>query len=138
MCLLLVLHFQPFFLHWPLTVLMKQTRETVCAVEQSILLRCLWQNHSEVDLIKLFWSKFTYFWYARSFRGTERNIFNGKIVQLTKKCELIYCKKVYEIDSSFCLVQLTFKQALSTITEARFFVIFCSHYHHLSQSSKSD
>ncbi len=33
---------------------MKQTREAVCAVEQSILLRCLWQNHSEVDLIKLF------------------------------------------------------------------------------------
>ncbi len=31
-----------FFLRWPLTVLMKQTRQAVCAVKQSILLRCLW------------------------------------------------------------------------------------------------
>jgi hypothetical protein len=31
-----------FFLQWPLTVLMKQTRQEVCAFKQSILLRCLW------------------------------------------------------------------------------------------------
>ena len=31
-----------FFLLWPLTVLMKQTRQAVCIVKQSILLRCLW------------------------------------------------------------------------------------------------
>ncbi len=31
-----------FFLLWPLTVLMKQTRQAVCAIKQSILLRCLW------------------------------------------------------------------------------------------------
>ncbi len=30
------------FLLWPLTVLMKQTRQAVWAVKQSILLRCLW------------------------------------------------------------------------------------------------
>ncbi len=30
------------FLLWPLTVLMKQTRQVVCTVKQSILLRCLW------------------------------------------------------------------------------------------------
>ncbi len=36
--------FQPcfsFFLLWPLTVLMKQTRQTVHTIKQSILLRCL-------------------------------------------------------------------------------------------------
>jgi hypothetical protein len=31
-----------FFLLWLLTVLMKQTRQAVCAIKQSILLRCLW------------------------------------------------------------------------------------------------
>jgi hypothetical protein len=31
-----------FFLLWPSTVLMQQTRQAVCAVKQSILLRCLW------------------------------------------------------------------------------------------------
>ncbi len=30
------------FLLWPLTVLMKQTRQAVHAIKQSILLRCLW------------------------------------------------------------------------------------------------
>ncbi len=30
------------FLLQPLTVLMKQTRQAVCAIKQSILLRCLW------------------------------------------------------------------------------------------------
>jgi hypothetical protein len=30
------------FLLWPLTVLMKQTRQVVCAIKQSILFRCLW------------------------------------------------------------------------------------------------
>jgi hypothetical protein len=29
------------FLRWPLTVLMKQARQAVCAFKQSILLRCL-------------------------------------------------------------------------------------------------
>ncbi len=33
-----------------LTVLMKQTRQAVCAVEQSIFLRCLWLEHSEWNL----------------------------------------------------------------------------------------
>ncbi len=35
-----------FFLLRSLTVLMKQTRQAVCAVKQSILLRCLWKNTS--------------------------------------------------------------------------------------------
>jgi hypothetical protein len=42
------LAFFSFFLMWPLTVLMKQTRQAVHAIKQSILLRCLWleyQNH---------------------------------------------------------------------------------------------
>jgi len=30
------------FLWWPLTVLMKQARQAVCAFKQSILVRCLW------------------------------------------------------------------------------------------------
>ncbi len=43
MCLLLAPVFQGFFfLWWPLTVLMKQTRQVVHAFVQSILLRCLW------------------------------------------------------------------------------------------------
>ncbi len=42
MCPLLAAVFQGFFLWWPLTVLMKQTRQAVCAFKQSILLRCLW------------------------------------------------------------------------------------------------
>ncbi len=33
------------FLLWPLTVLMKQTRQAVCTIKQSILLRCLWTDH---------------------------------------------------------------------------------------------
>jgi hypothetical protein len=43
MCPLLALVFVGFFF-WlqPLTVLMKQTRQAVRAVKQSILLRCLW------------------------------------------------------------------------------------------------
>ncbi len=55
---------QPSFLLWPLTVLMKQTRQAVHAVKQSILLRCLWleetmktnllsQSHSEMILLVL-------------------------------------------------------------------------------------
>ncbi len=42
MCWLLAPVFQGFFLLWPLTVLMKQTRQAVCTFKQSILLRCLW------------------------------------------------------------------------------------------------
>jgi len=36
--------FSPFLLQ-PLTVLMKQTRQAVCAIKQSILLICLWDKH---------------------------------------------------------------------------------------------
>ncbi len=36
-----------FILLWPLTVQMKQTRQAVCAVEQSILLRCLCMPSSQ-------------------------------------------------------------------------------------------
>ncbi len=43
-----------FFSLLPLTVLMKQTRQVVHAIKQSILLRCLW-----VNLINLFWHKLT-------------------------------------------------------------------------------
>ncbi len=45
MCPLLVPGFQGFFfpfLMQTLTVLMKQTRQAVCAIKQSITLRCLW------------------------------------------------------------------------------------------------
>ncbi len=38
MCLLLVPGFQGFFFMWPLTVLMKQARQAVYAIEQSIYL----------------------------------------------------------------------------------------------------
>jgi len=44
MCLILAPVFQGFFLFfwlWPLTVLMKQTWQAVCAFKQSLLLRCL-------------------------------------------------------------------------------------------------
>jgi hypothetical protein len=30
------------FLGWPLTVLMKKTRQAICTFKQSILLRCIW------------------------------------------------------------------------------------------------
>jgi hypothetical protein len=45
MCVLLAPVFQVFFFHflqWPLTVLMKQTKQAVLTFKQSILLRCLW------------------------------------------------------------------------------------------------
>ncbi len=42
MCPLLAPVFQGFFLQWPLTVLMKQSRQAVCVFKLSILLRCLW------------------------------------------------------------------------------------------------
>ncbi len=45
MCPLLAPGFQgffSFFFMWPLTVLMKQTRQVVFTIKQSILLRCLW------------------------------------------------------------------------------------------------
>ncbi len=45
MCPILAPVFQGFFfffLRWPLTVLMKQTRQAVRAFKQSILFRCLW------------------------------------------------------------------------------------------------
>jgi hypothetical protein len=42
MCPLLASVFQGFFLLQPLTVLIEQTRQVVCTVKQSILLRCLW------------------------------------------------------------------------------------------------
>jgi len=38
-----------FFLLCPLTVLMKQTRRAVCAVKQSILLRCLCKTAGDID-----------------------------------------------------------------------------------------
>jgi len=40
------------FLWWPLTELMKQTRQVVCAFKQSILLRCLWFYPKDVLLFK--------------------------------------------------------------------------------------
>jgi hypothetical protein len=48
MCPLLVPLLIGFFLLRPLTVLMKQARQAVCAVKQSILLRCLWMNPWEL------------------------------------------------------------------------------------------
>jgi hypothetical protein len=52
MCPLLAPIFQGFFfLQWPLTVLMKQTRQAVCAFKQSILLRCLWIILPRFELI---------------------------------------------------------------------------------------
>jgi hypothetical protein len=42
-----------FFLAVALTVLMKQTMQTVCAVKQSILLRCLFNQLKVNSLIKL-------------------------------------------------------------------------------------
>jgi hypothetical protein len=46
MCLLLaqlvIGFFSFFFLLRPLKVLMKQTRQAVCTIKQSIILRCLW------------------------------------------------------------------------------------------------
>jgi hypothetical protein len=58
MCPLLAPVFQGFFLWWPLTVLMKQTRQAVHAFKKSILLRCLWS-------LLLGWSLVT------AFQGTE-------------------------------------------------------------------
>ncbi len=49
MCLLLAPGFQGFFflfLMWPLTVLMKQTRQAVCAIKQSIYLDVYGPNHA--------------------------------------------------------------------------------------------
>jgi len=40
------LAFFSFFLLWPLTELMKQTRQAVCAIKQSRFLRCLWESTS--------------------------------------------------------------------------------------------
>ena len=52
----------PFFLLRPLTVLMKQTRQAVCAIKQYILLRCLWprctlqSNRQKAIVIAFPWS----------------------------------------------------------------------------------
>jgi hypothetical protein len=43
---LLALDFKASILLQPLTVLMKQTRQAVCAVKHSILPRCLWSQHT--------------------------------------------------------------------------------------------
>ncbi len=40
-----------FFLLRPLTVLMKQTRQVLCTIKQSILLRCLWCNSTRHKLL---------------------------------------------------------------------------------------
>jgi hypothetical protein len=51
MCLLLAPHLKPFylfFLLWLLTVLMRQIRQPVHAINQSIFLRCLWVNPMEL------------------------------------------------------------------------------------------
>ncbi len=50
------LAFFSFFLLWPLTVLMKQTRQAVHAVKRFILLRCLWLCQSTVALKTVQWS----------------------------------------------------------------------------------
>jgi len=44
MCQLLALPLRWAFLQWPLTVLTRQTWQAVHAINQSILLRCLWFN----------------------------------------------------------------------------------------------
>ncbi len=44
------LAFFSFFVLWPLTVLMRQTRQAVCTIKQSILLRCIWKHLSGAQL----------------------------------------------------------------------------------------
>ncbi len=44
MCRLLALPLRRPFLRWPPTVLARQTRQAVCAINQSIFLRCLWNK----------------------------------------------------------------------------------------------
>ncbi len=39
----------PAFLQRPLTLLTKQTRLVVCAINQSIFLRCLWSNYIGIE-----------------------------------------------------------------------------------------
>ncbi len=39
------------FLLWPLTVLMKQTRQVVHAIKQRILLRCLCMEHQNKEIL---------------------------------------------------------------------------------------
>ncbi len=53
-CLLLVPHFFPFFffLLWPLTILMRQTRQALHAINQSIFLRCLWCGCMCIQCVK--------------------------------------------------------------------------------------
>jgi len=41
LCLLLALAFQSLFLQWPLTVLTRQTRQTVLAIKQSMFLNMM-------------------------------------------------------------------------------------------------
>jgi hypothetical protein len=69
MCQLLAPVFQGFFfLLRPLTVLIKQTRQAIHAVRQSILLRCLWftyvrkmfiKSTTGVNMLKLFYKSLT-------------------------------------------------------------------------------
>ncbi len=55
------------FFQWPLTVLMNQTRQAVCAFKQSILLRCLWYQHSQR------WVCSTYKWDLSSITKCDQN-----------------------------------------------------------------
>jgi hypothetical protein len=45
-----LLFFLYLFLLWPLTVPMKQTRQEVCTIKQSMLLRCLWVEYTAHNL----------------------------------------------------------------------------------------
>jgi len=66
MCPLPAPVFQGFFLWWPLTVLMKQTRQAVHTFKQSILLRCLWTWHVQK------WSYLS--WIAQGGQGKQDGI----------------------------------------------------------------
>ncbi len=61
-----------FFMQWPLTVLMKQTRQAVCAKsKQSILLRCLWIMSATSACDYLPWPSWP-LWAARQKRKDHR------------------------------------------------------------------
>jgi uncharacterized membrane protein len=59
-----------FYLQWPLTVLMKQTRQAVHAFKQSILLRCLWSFFTTMHFLRnlrmglIRWCQITLGWKA--------------------------------------------------------------------------
>ncbi len=105
MCLLLAPVFQGFFLLWPLTVLIKQTRQAVRSIKQSILLRCLW--------FYLTWRSHS--WIPCSISGYCKSV--QFVLDLTNRtvCIRHQCRKTAVLSCHRCLIDTGVEKMLISI-----------------------